>query len=234
MGGSIGRAHLDTALDGIDTGALALDDDEIILEKGFDDDDLGDIEEQDIEMEMVDSMVISDSMGHSGDDEPAQAALARAASVRTDPNGGTLSGTKRGKTLYNLDKELVDLDELNGNGDVLSTTETSFDDDDGTYDDDVIVTRYLHNYTRYGFAVCFLFMAITSLLTILNTSGWRKAYLDAFWWCMLSAALSSFFIIEPLYMLAIYLYRWILGDDDDDLTTDMHPFDGEERFRDEA
>merc|ERR1712146_533190 len=68
----------------------------------------------------------------------------------------------------------------------------------------------LHNYTRYGFAVCFVYLAITALLTILNTSGWTKQLLNAFWWTMIFAGISSFFLIEPLCMGAIWLYRWLL------------------------
>ena len=105
-----------------------------------------------------------------------------------------------------------------------------------SYEDDVIVTRYLHSYPRYGFAICFVYLAITALLTILNSSGWTKQLLGAFWWTVIFAGVASFFVIEPLFMGAIWLYRWMLseGDDVDDVTTDMHPFDGEERYRDDA
>merc|ERR1712146_439861 len=85
----------------------------------------------------------------------------------------------------------------------MGTSTTTDDDSDSYEDDDVIVTRYLHNYTRYGFAVCFVYLAITALLTILNTSGWTKQLLNAFWWTMIFAGISSFFLIEPLYMGAI-------------------------------
>jgi hypothetical protein len=218
MGGSIGRAHLDTALDGLDT-AMPIDDEDIILEKGFDDDDFEPIadDEIDIDMEL---------------DTPENGSQAPASRMGTMT--GTLTGTKRGRTLKNLGAELIELDESSDGGMPVETATTTTDPEDESYEDNVVVTRYLHNYTRYGFAVCFVYLALTALVTILNTSGWTKETLDAFWWTMLCASVASFFAIEPLLMAAVYLYRWLLGDEENDVTADMHPFDGEERYRDDA
>jgi len=207
MGGSIGRAHLDDALDGLDA-AIPLDDDDIILERGLDDDDMA-LDEDLIDIEL---------------DLQENEANARAQALTMSHRGGTLA---------KISADLIDIGDVsNGSGDD-TPRQTSTTGEDDEYTDDVIVTRHLHNYTRYGYFVCLVYLAITALATILNSAGWSKPALANFWWAMIFAAASSFFIFEPLLMFLIWLYRWLL-DDDDDVTTDMHPFEGEERFRRDA
>jgi len=207
MGGSIGRAHLDDALDGLDA-AIPLDDDDIILEKGFDDEDI-ELDEDliDVELELQES----------------DAAYRH-----------TLTQSHRGATLAKISADLFDVQDVNGSGEHTPNNHSlSGTDEKDEEEDDVIVTRHLHNFTHYGYAVCFVYLALTALVTILNTAGWSKSTLGNFWWSMIAAAASSFIAFEPLFMFLIWLYRWLLGDDED-LTTDMHPFEGEERFRFDA
>jgi len=228
FGGESGRQHLDAALE-LDNIIPDEDDADILLEQGFDDDADIVIDEEmiDVELEIEDSK--------------AQYATAMSASSmensRVSSAGEmTMTATSRGKTLANIGRELNKVHEADSNGsgdDNGSEKSPSKTDADLSYSDDAIVERHLHNYSQMGYAINMVYLALTALVTLLNSGGWSKPVLSQFWWSMIFAGISSFCLLEPLLMGLVWLYRWLI-DEDDDPTVDMHPFEGEERLRIDA
>jgi len=230
-------AHLDAALD-IDR-MIPLDESNILLEQGFND-DISDIPIDEshfnIELELEESANL-DALARSG---LSASQSGNQPMSRADSMAGTLTATVgRGKTMAKLTAELDKVQEeasSNGSGeDDMNATSSPkrTDEKSDDYTDDTIVERHLHNFSMYGYAMCFVYLALTALVTVLNTAGWSKSTLADFWWAMIFAAAASFFLLEPLLMALIWLYRWLI-DEDDDPTVDMHPFEGEERFRFDA
>jgi len=150
----------------------------------------------------------------------------------------------RGKTIANLNMNLEMLDDLEdadlgstigstvGSADMTGTTD-SFNQDDSSTDaySGIIVTRHLGNMRFTAYVVAAVYIVLCAVLTWWLTNDWASAQLNHFWITMATAAAINFCIVEFLYVGLVFLYRWLINEDEDDAMNELHPYEGEEEVR---
>ena len=149
----------------------------------------------------------------------------------------------RGKTIAKINRDFALLDDLEddlgstvGSG-IESTDMTATDsfnaEDDSSTDaySGVIVTRHLGNMRFTAYLVAAVYIVLCAVLTWWLTNDWSKQQLGHFWITMITAAAFNFCIVEFLYVGLVFLYRWLINEDEDDAMNELHPYEGEEEVR---
>jgi hypothetical protein len=221
---SIGGYHLMDQLDGIDA-AIPLEEDVIILE----DSDDGAIEEEPV----VDTEAIKFGFGGTfGGTADSFLMSSNSGTRRSSTKGGTFG---RSGTLGRLGAEIRDDEVFQETTQSAPITESnSLDEEDDENDLDVIIiTRHLLNFRRYGYLICAIYITLCAVITYLNTAGWAHSTLSTFWRIMIITALFDFFVFEPIYMGLVLAYRWLTSEVQEIAPVELHPYEGEERFRED-